>query len=77
VRIGKLTQINASRWPWQEIGQYIVFCPDKTHFGWRGFGSVGRFGGGWKFKLGIEVGAHSFDINCGIGIISIYREGGW
>ncbi len=55
-------KIDARRWPWQ------------PGYNWRGregqMSPLGRFGGGWKFCLGLEIGSRSFILNCGFGLIS-------
>jgi hypothetical protein len=57
--------ITASNWPWND------------GFNWKGRtglrSGLGRFGGGWNFCLGIEIGSNSAIINLGLGLIRISR----
>jgi hypothetical protein len=62
MQIGRLT-IRAARWPGQQ------------GFTWKKhpYGGMGRFGGGWRFKLGMAVGTSSLMLELGIGILTF----GW
>jgi hypothetical protein len=60
-------EIKASRWPWQE------------GYNWRGMTSSAaplnaggaRFGGGWGYKLGIDIGGTTIMLNLLFGMVSI------
>lgn len=43
LKISDRFKVTAKRWPWQENGR------------WNGNG-LGRFGGGWNYALGFELG---------------------
>lgn len=64
-QIGRL-QVTASRWPWQ------------PGYDWRGThhyaplnAGGARFGGGWRYKLGVEVGGTSVMFNLLYGIVTV------
>lgn len=63
--IGKLT-ITLSRWPWQKFNAHGMLNPAGA-----------RFGGGWKYKLGIDVGGTTVILNLIWGMIrfSYDKEG--
>lgn len=60
-------EITASRWPWQE------------GYTWKGTKTLAplfntaRFGGGWKYKLGIDMGGSTLLLNLLFGSIRIRR----
>lgn len=58
--------VSASRWPWQGYGwggtSDIVTAP---------LASGARFGGGWKWKLGIDCGGSTVILNLVFGMIRI------
>lgn len=58
--IFKKIEITASRWPWQK-GDYTA---PLNPFG-------DRFGGGWKYKLGIDMGGSTVILNLLYGMIRI------
>lgn len=67
-KIGRL-HIRASRWPNQGYGWF-------PHKNGRGpvsplNGSGARFGGGWNYKLGIDIGSGSVLLNLAFGTVSI------
>jgi hypothetical protein len=57
-------RVRPQRWPWQKGGRR----QDIT--GWQ------RFGGGWKYKFGVDVGGTSIIINLIWGMIRIDRVKG-
>lgn len=66
MKIGRL-KITGDRWPWQ------------PGYNWRGTGNPraplnrcgARFGGGWKWKIGIDVGGHTVILNLFWGMLRI------
>lgn len=63
-------EIQASRWPNQGYGWF-------PHKGGKGpkaplNQSGARFGGGWNYKLGIDIGSRSVLINLLFGMVRIY-----
>ncbi|WP_132254697.1 hypothetical protein [Methylobacterium segetis] len=68
LQIGNLI-MTASRWPWQG-------------YGWRSTGgptaplnrSGARFGGGWRYKLGIQVGSTTVLLDLLFGIVTFQCE---
>lgn len=60
-------EITASRWPWQK------------GYTWRGsestapLGGGARFGGGWRFKLGVDIGGSTVLLNLVFGTIKVGR----
>ena len=81
MNIGKL-KITARGWPWQFVGAHWASNVDKTtgkRYGWNPFKvkGMGRFGGGWAFRLGVTIGGSLTDwvFNLGLGSIRItYRR---
>lgn len=57
-------RIRPQRWPWQDTGKMHA----ANHWA--------RFGGGWKYKLGVDVGGSSIIINLIWGMIRIDRVKG-
>lgn len=77
--IGKI-KVSACGWPWQHTGTHWANRADKTahqKWGWNPFKvkGMGRFGGGWAFKLGITASSNLKDwvIDLGIGSIRINK----
>lgn len=75
MNIGRL-EIKAQRWPWQEgynwrgatLGAMLNPIDAKTKV-------AGRFGGGWSFKLGIEIGGHTAILDLIFGMVRITWKG--
>jgi hypothetical protein len=72
-------KIKAYGFPWQKVKDHWSTNLDKTigqTYGWNPFSvkGMGRFGGGWAFKLGITVDrtATEWIIELGIGAIRIH-----
>lgn len=68
MRIGKIQiDVKASRWPWQ------------PGYNWRGMENSraplnaggARFGGGWRYKLGVDVGGSTVIVNLIFGMVRI------
>lgn len=57
-------KIKALRWPWQESGK-----PGNRIAMLNSSGA--RFGGGWKYKLGIDIGGRTVILNLIWGMIRI------
>ena len=75
---GRIVKVSASGWPWQHVNPHWASDLDKTtgeRYGWNPFvvKGMGRFGGGWGFKLGIVASASltDFCIDLAIGSIRI------
>ena len=68
MKIGRVT-INASRWPWQGYGWSSTGGPTALLNR-----SGARFGGGWRWKLGISIGDSSLMFELLFGIISVSIE---
>lgn len=62
MKIGKL-EITASRWPWQGGGSIAPLNPYAA-----------RFGGGWTYKLGIDIAGKTIILNLLYGMIRITRK---
>jgi hypothetical protein len=74
-------KVKFSGWPWQRVNPHWASNSDKTagqKWGWNPFRvkGMGRFGGGWAFKLGITVSSslRDFVIDLGIGSIRVTRN---
>lgn len=70
MKIGRI-EITASRWPWQGYG----WRPHKNGKGPKAMLNPGgdRFGGGWTYKLGIDIGGRTILLNLLFGIIRISK----
>ena len=73
MKIGKYT-IKAERWPWQGWGWRPHL--NRIHSpGYAPLNSTGaRFGGGWRYKLGIAVGGTTIYVDLLFGSVRISRE---
>lgn len=71
VKIGRLS-IETSRWPSQGYG----WQPHKNGKGPKAMlNSQGsRFGAGWNYKLGIDIGSSSILLNLIFGMVMIHLE---
>lgn len=69
MKIGRI-EIKASRWPWQEG---LGWFPHKSGSGPKApLNPMGaRFGGGWRYKLGIAIGGSTVIIDLLFGSIRI------
>lgn len=71
-KIGKLV-IKFDRWPWQGWGWF----PHKNGCK-KGFAPLNprgsRFGGGWNYKLGLQIGGSTVIIDLLFGSIRIHKE---
>lgn len=72
--IGRLV-ITAQRFPWQGYG----WAPHKKPVDQRAFraplnSSGARFGGGWKYKLGVSVGGTTVMVDLLFGLLSFSIE---
>jgi hypothetical protein len=75
-------KISARGWPWQTIGSHWSNQVDKTQgqkYGWNPFSvkGMGRFGGGWAFKLGVTTSQDLSDwvFDFGLGSVRINFKG--
>lgn len=71
-------KITASRFPWQRRKSMAILSDPKTEavgtrYGWFGSNGMGRFGGGWNWKLGITAGGKTMIIDLVFGSIRITR----
>lgn len=66
--IGKY-EIRAQRWPWQPGYDWKGIVNSNAPLNPGG----ARFGGGWKYALGIEIGGDTIIINLLFGMIRINR----
>jgi hypothetical protein len=76
--IRRKIRINAEGWPWMPVCAHWASRADGTAFqkyGWNPFSvkGMGRFGGGWAFKFGVEVDAslQDWSFYLGLGYIRI------
>lgn len=59
MKIGRLNA-TASRCPWQRVATHWSHpegSPER--YGWGRIGGMGRFGGGWDYKLGLAIGGRT------------------
>jgi hypothetical protein len=69
-------RITLRGWPWQRVDAHWASHIDKTageRYGWNPFKvkGMGRFGGGWAFKLGVDVSLRDWVFYLGIGSIRV------
>lgn len=56
MKIGRLT-VPASRCPWQRAEPHWSHNgKTPVRYGWGRLPGLGRFGGGWDYKLGLSIG---------------------
>lgn len=71
----QFVQVTFSRWPWQwylEPDATRAVTPQGRRYGWFGKSTLlGRFGGGWTWKLGIEAGGSTVILNLLFGTVRI------
>lgn len=74
-------KVIARGWPWQTVSGHWASNLGKTtgeKYGWNPFSvkGMGRFGGGWAFKLGVTVSYDMRDwvFDLGIGSIRVMFE---
>lgn len=71
---GRLT-ISAKHWPWQKRGNAALLSSaaerKMDRYGWRGTDGMGRFGGGWNWNLGIQIGGKTILLSLLFGTITI------
>lgn len=67
MKIGRL-KVTASRCPWHRLDPHWSH-PDDTpeRYGWGKIGGMGRFGGGWNYKFGLDIGGSTVILNWGFG----------
>lgn len=63
-------KIDFMRWPWQRGYDWrgMTGCTAPLNAG------GARFGGGWRYKLGVDIGSRSILINLIFGIVRITRK---
>lgn len=66
MRLGRL-KITAERWPWQGYGWGLSTL---TKAPLNPFGA--RFGGGWKYKFGIDIGTRTLVLNLIFGLVCVH-----
>lgn len=71
-------KVTANGWPWQFVNDHWAARADKSvgeKYGWNPLSvkGMGRFGGGWAFKLGITISSsfRSWVLDLGIGSIRV------
>ena len=64
--------IRFSRWPGQKMPKSIWNDGTST-YGWsrKSCGPMGRFGGGWRWKLGLLVGSKSIHMDLIYGSVTV------
>lgn len=61
--------ITPSHFPWQKGYNWKGMTNNRAPLNFGG----ARFGGGWKYKFGIDFGGSTVIVNCGWGMIRIER----
>lgn len=72
MKIGRL-KVTASGFPWQIRGGHWSTKEGGKPWGWGKCDGMGRFGGGWDYKLGVMIGSRSFILDILLGTIRIER----
>lgn len=78
MKIGRIT-IKATGWPWQIKNHSALLDFDTKvkvgeRWGWKDPGGMGRFGGGWRWKLGVMASGRTVIFDLVFGSIRISRE---
>lgn len=76
MKIGRL-KITASRCPWQRVGPHWSHqgkAPER--YGWGHVPGMGRFGGGWNYKLGFQIGGRTLIVDWLFGSFRFVWERG-
>lgn len=59
MQLGRL-KITADRCPWQRVAPHWSHPGDTpVRYGWGRIGGMGRFGGGWDYKVGVQIGGRT------------------
>lgn len=68
-------EIKASRWPWQPGYNWHGMTNSTAPLNQPlpGEKAAPRFGGGWKYELGINIGGSTVNLNLLFGVVSISR----
>lgn len=68
-------KITFDRWPWQKRHKFwaneLVPEKNRARYGWRPFLGLGRFGGGWGIKLGVDIAQTEMVFNLGVGMVVV------
>ena len=71
MKLGRL-EVKASRWPWMPLEQHWSHGSDApARYGWGTVPGMGRFGGGWQYKLGVTAGGRTVMLDLLFGSIRI------
>lgn len=70
MNIGRLN-IKASRWPWQKQKMHWSMDQRQENYGWFHKSPMGRFGGGWNYKLGFALASRTLMLDLLFGIVTI------
>lgn len=70
LRIGRLL-VRAERWPWQGYGWGGRSSKLNAHLN-----DGARFGGGWKYKLGVSIGSTTVMVDLLFGYLCFTWENG-
>ena len=59
MKLGRL-EVKASRWPWMPLEPHWSYGSNApARYGWGSVPGMGRFGGGWQYKLGVTIGGRT------------------
>lgn len=72
MKIGRLI-IKAQRWPWQGYGWFPHRCSNPALRAPLN-GNGARFGGGWRYKLGVSIGGSTILVDLLFGMLRIELE---
>lgn len=73
---GTKIKVTASRWPWmrrKSVGLLEFDAKVGDKYGWRRNSTMGRFGGGFQWNLGVHIGRYTVILELLFGSIKI----GW
>jgi hypothetical protein len=64
--------VKAERWPWQKREPHWSHCDMQgDKWGWKPIPGMGRFGGGWNYNLGFQIGSKTVILNLIFGQVTI------
>ena len=65
-------KVTASSWPWQKRSPHSSHGDTAlSKWGWKPIPGMGRFGGGWHYTFGVQVGSRTVILNLIFGMVRI------
>lgn len=74
IRIASCLMVHAARWPWQEGYSWAGASYEAPLNRAGRNGAAARFGGGWKYRLGVSIGGTTVHLDLLFGMVSFWLE---